>query len=98
MAIGGRSRNRLGSDTPAGTRPVFDDDGLPEALRQPLTYQACNDVASSGGGEADDDAHRPRGVCLRACDKRDRRERGSARYEMQESAARKFHGAPQEPV
>jgi hypothetical protein len=43
------------------------------------------------GGKADDDAHRPGGVGLCPCDARYRRERGSARGQMQESTAGKFH-------
>ena len=50
--------------------------------------------AAPPGGKADDDAHRPRRIGLRPRDARDGRERGSARGQMQEYAAGKFHSSP----
>jgi hypothetical protein len=37
MAIGRRAHNCLRSDIAAGAGPIFDDKGLAEPLRQPLT-------------------------------------------------------------
>jgi hypothetical protein len=45
------------ADIPASARPVLDDVLLTEPLRQPLTYQACENVGWTAGGKADD-AHR----------------------------------------
>src|SRR5262245_63043671 len=57
---------------------VFDDELPAEALRQPLTHHACDDVAPTAGGKADDDAHGPRRIGLRARNARQDRQRGSA--------------------
>ena len=50
VAVRGRSHDRLGGDVAAGARPVLDDELLAEALRQPLTGQTRNQVASATGG------------------------------------------------
>ena len=44
--------------------------------------------------KADDQAHRPRRIGLCPCDARQSRQRGSARCQMQEFTARKFHRVP----
>src|SRR5215467_8880207 len=44
VAVGRRTYNRLGADIAAATRPVVDHELLAEALRQPLTDQARDDV------------------------------------------------------
>jgi hypothetical protein len=55
---------------------------LAEALGQPLTDQAREDVRRAAPGKADDDAHRPRRIGLRPSDARDGRQHGSARCQM----------------
>src|SRR6202022_3105368 len=60
MAVGGRTRDRLGGDSPLGARSVLDDEWLAEALRQPLTDQARADVGRAAGRKANDDTDRPR--------------------------------------
>ena len=77
----------LGSDIRACTWPVLNNELLAEALRQPLSYQACHDVGGTTGGESDDDAHWARRIGLRPSEARDGRQRGSARDQMQKSAA-----------
>src|SRR6516164_5918906 len=65
VAVGRRTYNRLGADIAAATRPVVDNKLLAEALGQPLTDQARDDVTWAGGGKADNDANRPRRIGLR---------------------------------
>jgi len=78
----------------APSRPVLNDEWLAQALQQPLTHQACEDVGRPASGKADNDAHRPRWIGLRPRNSRDGRERGSAGGQMQEFAAGKFHFEP----
>src|SRR5262249_58976680 len=54
---------------------------------------ALRRVWGAARGKADNDAHRPRGIGLRPRDGRNSRQRGSARGEMQELSAGKFHSA-----
>src|SRR5215813_12789703 len=77
----------------APSRPVLNDEWLAQALRQPMTHQACEDVGRPASGKADNDAHRPRRIGLRLRDARDNRQRGSARGQMQKLSAGKFHRA-----
>ena len=92
IAVCGRPHDRLGSDAVAASRPVLDDEWLAEPLRQPLAQQACEDVAGNAGGIGDHHAHRPRRIGLRQSEARHRRERGSARGQLQKLPARTFHG------
>src|SRR5262245_58818085 len=94
VAIGRRTHDRLGSDFAAATRPVLDDEWLAEPLSEPLAHQARDDVTWAAGSKADDDAHRPRRIGLRPSEARGGRQRGSARGQMQEFAAGKFHFEP----
>ena len=94
IAVRRRAHDRLGGDIAASARPVLDDELLAEPLRQPLTDQARDDVGRAAGGEADDDAHRPRRIGLRPRDARHGRQRGSARGQMQKLSAGKFHRRP----
>src|SRR5262249_50144617 len=93
VAVRRRPHNRLGGDIACCTRPVLDHEGLTELLGQPLGEQARDDVGRRARREADDDAHRPRRIGLRPRYTRDRRERGSARGQMQEFATGKLHRA-----
>ena len=52
MAVRGRAHDRLGADVAAGARPVLDDEGLAEPLRQPLTHQARHDVGRAARAQA----------------------------------------------
>jgi hypothetical protein len=69
--------DRLGADIAAATRPVLNDEWLAQALRQPLTHQACEDVGRPARGKADNDAHRPRWIGLRPGEARQNRQSGS---------------------
>src|ERR1700757_1283440 len=79
--------DRLDGEIAASAGPVLDDELLPHSLRQPLTYQARKNVNYAARGKADDDAHRPRRIALRPRDARQRRQRGSARGQMQKLPA-----------
>src|SRR5262249_1352319 len=78
----------------SSTRPVFDDEWLAEPLRQPLRHHARGGVGIAARGKADNDAHRPHRIGLRPREARHRRQRGSARCEMQKISAGKFHFEP----
>ena len=93
VSVGRRTHDLPGADVATATRPVLDEEGLSEALRQPLTHQAPKDVVGSAGSYRYDDAHRPRRIGLGAGDPRYGRQRGSARGQVQELSANQFHGA-----
>ena len=94
VAVGRRAHDRFGADIAGAARPVVDDDGLAEPLREPLADQAREDVTGAAGREADHDAHRPRRIGLRPCNERHGRKRGSTRCQMQKVSAGKSHGIP----
>jgi hypothetical protein len=50
VAIRRRLHYHLGTDIRASAWPVFDNDWLAEPLRQPLTYQTCDDVSCAARG------------------------------------------------
>src|SRR5215510_2827538 len=52
IAVRGSAHTCLGADIAGGARSVFDDEGLAEALRQPFSYQARDDVRRVAGGIA----------------------------------------------
>jgi hypothetical protein len=56
--------------------------------------QACGDIRGTAGGKPDEQAYRTVRISLRPSDARDRRQRGSARGQMQKFAAGKFHFEP----
>jgi len=95
-----RSRPRARARRPrtyisACARPVIDDELLAEPLRQPLADQAGRDVGHAARRKANNDAHGPRRIGLRPRDPRHRRQRGSARGQMQKfPTVRKFHVSP----
>jgi hypothetical protein len=49
MAISRRPNDRLGPSILASPRPIPDDEGLTEPLRQPLSHQARKDVGRAAG-------------------------------------------------
>ena len=69
-------------------RPVVDNEWLAKPFRQPLAHQAREMSGAPPAGSRDDDAHRPRRIGLRPSDARDRRQRGSARCQMQKLSRR----------
>src|SRR5262249_59344878 len=60
-------------------------------IRERWSYEADRDADGAASREADDDAHRPRRIGLRPRDARHRRQRGSARCQVQKISAGKFH-------
>ena len=60
-----------------------------------MADEARVNVVLPAGGEADDNAHRPRRIVLRSRQPRDGRQHGSAHCKMQKiPTVGKFHGAP----
>ena len=59
-------RDRLQGEVAAAAGPVFDDDRLPQPLRQPLADQAGDDVGRAAGADEDHDGDRPGRISLRA--------------------------------
>jgi hypothetical protein len=92
ISVWRRIHDRLGSNIAAGTRPVLDDEGLTQTLRQPLSYQARGDVGRAAGGKADDQAYWPHRIGLRPSEARYGWERGSTGGQVQKSTARQVHG------
>src|SRR5262245_27244177 len=92
MAVGGGTHDRLGADVARSARPVLNDEWLAEALGQPLTDQAREDVGRAAGRKADDDANRPRRIGVCPSEARDSRQRRSASGQMQKLSAGKLHG------
>src|SRR5262249_59066171 len=82
-----RTHDGLGGDVSPGPRPVLDDELLAEPLRQPLADQARDDVGAAAGGEADDDAHRPRRAGVPPCDPPQHPPRASALCGMEKITA-----------
>jgi hypothetical protein len=68
MTVGRRAHDRLSGDTAASACPVFDEEGLAEAFRQPLTDQARYDVRAAARRKPNKNAHRLRRIGLRLCD------------------------------
>src|SRR5262249_18504198 len=68
VTIRRRAYDRVDTDIAAAARPVLDDELLPEPLRQPLSYQARDDVGSTSGGNSDHDDDRPCVTGLRPTD------------------------------
>src|SRR5262245_65578542 len=68
IAVGGCLYDRLGADIAAGARSGFNYELLGKPLRQPLTHQACRDVANPAGWICDDPTHWSRWVGLGTCD------------------------------
>src|SRR5438445_11848554 len=65
VAIWWRTHDRFSGQIAASTPPIFDDEWLPELFREPLAYQAREDVKRAAGAKAYHDAHRPRRISLR---------------------------------
>ena len=56
MAIGGGARNQFGRDSAAGTRPVLNDEGLPERFAEWLSDDTNDEVAIPARRERRDDS------------------------------------------
>src|SRR5262245_65228776 len=67
---------------------------LPECARHVLADNTRTNVGGPAGSERNDNRNGPRWIGLRACHARHGRECGSARGQMQEFSAGKFHFEP----
>jgi hypothetical protein len=91
MPVRRRIDDRFGADVAAGSRPIVDQEGLPEPVGKPLPDQPRRDVDAASRGKRRDNPHRARGISLRAGQSRQHRQRGNARGEMQKFPAGKSH-------
>src|SRR5262249_58968319 len=91
LPVAGAPPARLYTDIAPTARTVLDDELLTEALRQPLTNEARSNVVNTTGRKWDNDAHRPRRIGLCPCNPRHRRQRGSARGQMEKISTGKLH-------
>src|SRR5262245_66612941 len=89
-----RSHDLKRADIAATTRTILNDEMLSKPFRKQLTEQSRVDIVRAAGRKGNDDTHRPRGIGLRSCDMRRKRQRGSARGQMQKISAGKFHVEP----
>jgi hypothetical protein len=90
MPVGRCTYDGLGGNIAGSSWSVLDDELLAEQLRQPLTDEASGDVGSATSGKTYNHAHRPCRIGLRPRHARDRRQRGSARGQMEKNSAGKF--------
>src|SRR5215510_4489117 len=94
VAVGGRLDRCFDGEVATSAGPVLNYELLAEALRQPLADQAGIQVDHAASRKAGDQAHWPRWIGLRHRNTRHRRQRGSARCEMEKISAGKFHFKP----
>jgi hypothetical protein len=79
------------SEMTACSRLIFYGNLLSPNLRQPIGNDTPGDIRSAAGWESDQESHWSCRIGLRPCDRGRRRERGSARCQMQKLSAGKFH-------
>src|SRR5262249_35219797 len=80
------------------SEPVLDVERLAETVADLLRNGAALNIRTAAGGEANEDADWVLGIRLRPCAARECREDGSARGQMQELSAEKFHRADRMPA
>ena len=68
IAVGLRTCDRFDADMAARARTIFNDEGLAESIRQPLTDEACREIDRAASGNRDDNVHRLVRIALRPCD------------------------------
>src|SRR5215472_2887202 len=78
-------------DKAVAARTILHHYRLAPARGQTLGKQTGCGIAGAASAKRQDEAHRPRRIGLRPCDVRQGRQRGSARGQIQEIAAGKFH-------
>ena len=91
VAIGRGARHSRRADAAAGAADIFDHDRLTERGLHVLGQDARQRSGGAARRERHDNGDRPRRIGLRPSDARRGRQRGSARGQMQEFAAVKFH-------
>src|SRR6185437_12181544 len=86
-----RVHDHLAGEISACPGPILNNEWLAEPFRQPLRQKTRDDVGCGGGRKTNDQTYRARRIGLCACDAAQRRERQSARCELNESSTREFH-------
>src|SRR5262245_17464444 len=95
VTVRGRTHDCLNANIGATTRPILNDECLPQTVRKPLAHQARDDVERTARRHRYDDVHRPCRIGLRPRNPRHGRQCGSTCGQMQKlSAVGKFHGLP----
>ena len=94
VAIGRRIERGLHADIAGRAGSVLNDKLLSQVIRQVLADDARHDVVGTARRKRDDPVHRARRIGLRPRDTRHGWQRRSARGQMQEFAAGKFHFEP----
>ena len=95
VAVGGGVDDRFGADIAAGAGAIFNHEGLPQMIGQPLADQARGDVDAAAGGKTGNNARRPRRIVEREGKPRQGGHGRDGRGEFKEIAAKKIHaGAP----
>src|SRR5215467_14896855 len=79
------------ADAAARTAHIFNDHRLAKKRSHALDHDACGRIGSTSRRIRYDHRDWPRRIGLSPCAVRDGRQRGSARGQMQEFAAGKFH-------
>src|SRR5262245_58512894 len=94
IAVRRRASDPAGAKTAGSAANIFNDDGLTERRPHMLGQRACTQIQRTACGEWHHDRNWFRGIGLRPSNMRHRRERGSARGQMQKTSAGKFHFEP----
>jgi hypothetical protein len=88
------TKRRLDGDICGGARLIFDDERLIEPIRQPAAHDSHDRIGPTARDKSYEPVHRSRRICLRPCNPRCGRQRGSTRCQMQKFTAWKFHRVP----
>ncbi len=64
VAVGLRLGDQLRADRGTGTRPVVDDDLVPDRFRQPLSQYSARHIGRSAGRKRHHQTYRPAGIIL----------------------------------
>ena len=91
ITIGWRMHHHFGANIAASTRPIFNDELLPQPLREPLAHQAGGQISPAARCKRRDQPDRLGRIIERQCNARRGRESDSARCQMEKlSAVGKF--------
>ena len=94
IAVRGGPHDCLGCQVRACSRTVLNNECLPQSLGKTLRDDTRYDIGRPTRTKPDDQAHRPRRVCLRPCDFVHGRKAGSACCQMEKLPAWNIREAP----